>query len=233
MCAYATVLLTILFLGEIEDKRLWQVTFFDRSSGEEFQADYYVVFQYLFHRHLFEAGMLVITGVMTLALVGFLSYHGYITSIGMTTNEHFKWGDVKRWHKEEVKKYKKYLKQENQQENKSADDNSKKKNINNFDAPPEKSDNKNGKSSNKPHISDGDVNCTGGKASKADKDAKEKAAASFSEQEDEEEVVQDPGPMPKNIYNRGFVENWKDVLFPQSLQRREAAKAGVRKPKST
>jgi hypothetical protein len=29
----------------------------------------------------------------------------------------------------------------------------------------------------------------------------------------------DPGPAPVNIYNRGIVENWQEVLFPQSLRR--------------
>jgi hypothetical protein len=31
----------------------------------------------------------------------------------------------------------------------------------------------------------------------------------------------DPGPAPVNIYNRGLVENWKEVIFPLSLRRRE------------
>jgi hypothetical protein len=31
----------------------------------------------------------------------------------------------------------------------------------------------------------------------------------------------DPGPAPVNIYNRGVVENWKEVIFPLSLRRRE------------
>jgi hypothetical protein len=29
----------------------------------------------------------------------------------------------------------------------------------------------------------------------------------------------DPGPAPVNIYNRGLVENWKEVIFPLSLRR--------------
>jgi hypothetical protein len=218
MCVYATVLLTVLFRGEIQDRRLWEVNFFDRTSGQEFQADYYVVFQYLLHRHLFEAGMLAITGVMSIALTGFLGYHCYITSIGMSTNEHFKWGDVKRWHAEEKKKYQKYLKKQHK----------KKPNTAGNDNTEEDSSNNNGKNHTKPHISDGDVTCTGGTQSEADKQAEAKRKASKDSKQDE--IVEDPGPMPENIYNRGFVENWKEVLFPESIQRREAARAKAKAP---
>jgi palmitoyltransferase ZDHHC4 len=59
----------------------------------------------------------------------------------------------------------------------------------------------------KPLVSDGDVTCTGGEAM-----PQEKASESVEPQ------IMDPGPMPKNIYNLGIVENWKDVLFPRSLR---------------
>lgn len=219
MCVYATVLLALLFRGEIQDKKLWEVTFFDRSSGDEFKADYFIVFQYLFHRHLYEAGMLAVTGVMSVALAGFLGYHMYITSLGMTTNEHYKWGDVKRWHKDEVKKYKQYLKDQQKQKKGDKNDGNKKE--------PPTNGNKKEKSQSKPHSSsNGDLGCTGAKAlDHSDKKTERE------ENDDESGVIEDPGRMPANIYNRGLIENWKEVLFPKSLQRR-AANANAIKSKS-
>jgi hypothetical protein len=173
MCVYGTLLLIKLFAGEIEDKQLFQVTFFDKASGKEYPADKWVVFQYMFHRHMYAAGVLTIMAVMSLTLAGFLGYHGYITSIGMTTNESYKWAEVRKWHKSRVKNYQEYLKQQQL-------------------------------------LKDG-------------------SPASESGQQQQQHVpqpveeVEDPGPMPKNIYNRGFIENWKEVLFPKSLQRKAEA----------
>jgi hypothetical protein len=82
MCIYGTVMLTKLFMGEIKDKKLLEVTYFDRTSGQEFKATKWIVFQYLFHRHVFESGVLAVMGVMSISLVGFLGYHVYITSVG-------------------------------------------------------------------------------------------------------------------------------------------------------
>ena len=62
-----------------------------------------------------------------------------------------------------------------------------------------------------PEVKDGDVSCTGG-------------GAGIQESQEASEYF-DPGPMPKNVYDRGFVENWKEVLFPISL-RKDALQVG-------
>jgi hypothetical protein len=62
-----------------------------------------------------------------------------------------------------------------------------------------------------PTFNDGDVSCTGGSAGL-------QTAASRT-------GYVDPGPVPKNVYDRGFVENWKEVLFPIS-KRKEALDMG-------
>lgn len=201
MCSYGSYLLIRLFLGEIQDKKLFEVTFFDRASGQEYQADKWIVFQYLFHRHMYEAGVLAIMGVMAIALLFFLAYHFYITSMGMTTNEDYKFKQVKKWHKEQVRKYDEYKKQQAMKgNNKEA----------------QKTDNTNTK--NKAPVPDGDVTCTGGEPPAQQK-------GNTPEPSQHTQVIEDPGPLPKNIYNRGFVQNWKEVLFPISLKRKaEAAK---------
>lgn len=62
-----------------------------------------------------------------------------------------------------------------------------------------------------PTVNDGDVSCTGGSAGL-------QTAASRT-------GYVDPGPVPQNVYDRGFVENWKEVLFPIS-KRKEALDMG-------
>lgn len=208
LCAYGTALLGLFFWGEIEDKKLFEVKFFDKSSGMEYQANKWIVFQYLFHKHLYEAGVFAIVAVMSVALMCFLGYHCYITSIGMTTNEHYKWGEVRKWHKEQVRLYNAFLKQQSTSSNASNSSNAASSSRKNGSDDPKK-----------PPIPDGDVTCTGGKSS--------------PEGEEDSPVMEDPGPMPVNIYNRGFVENWKEVLFPISLRRRAAAAGVVDKTKST
>jgi hypothetical protein len=47
----------------------------------------------------------------------------------------------------------------------------------------------------------------------------------YLEEENSQEIV-DPGPMPKNIYNRGFVANWSEVLFPLSLRKDALSRGG-------
>jgi hypothetical protein len=195
MCCYGSYLMFRLFAGEIEDKKLFEVTFFDRQTGQEYEADKWVIFQYLFHKHMYEAGVFAIMAVMAIALFFFLAYHFYITSMGMTTNEDFKFKQVKKWHKEQVRKYEEYKKQQA---------------LNGTGCGAMKTET----TQQKPPVPDGDVTCTGGKDGQKEGNV-----------QDESIVVEDPGPVPKNIYNRGFVENWKEVLFPVSLQRKaEAAK---------
>jgi hypothetical protein len=68
---------------------------------------------------------------------------------------------------------------------------------------------------------DGDVTCTGGSSS----------ARSEAQQALRYGYV-DPGPTPKNVHDRGFIENWKEVLFPISLRKNALALGGYSRPPS-
>jgi DHHC palmitoyltransferase len=179
MCVYGSIVMIRLFAGEIQDKQLFHVTFLDKASGKEYKADSWVIFQYMFHRHMYEAGILTIMAVMAIALAGFLGYHCYITSLGMTTNESYKWAEVRKWHTSQVKKYQHYQQQQQQQQQALL--------------------------------------------WKADTTPASSSENGQQQQQQPVEEVEDPGPMPKNIYNRGVIENWKEVLFPKSLQRKAEA----------
>jgi hypothetical protein len=70
--------------------------------------------------------------VMSIALGLFLGYHIWLTSHGLTTNESFKWDEIKKWYKKELRRY-----EEAVQNGEVIDD-----------------------GQNKPIVSDGDVTCT-------------------------------------------------------------------------
>jgi hypothetical protein len=194
MCAYGSTVSIILFRGEIADKQLFELTFFDRSTGEEFKATWFVVTQFFFVRRMPEVAVLAMMFVMGIALGGFLGYHFWLTSVNMTTNEAQKWSDVKNWYKKATKKYKEAVK--------------------NGEYKPEAK-----RQAKAPDLQDGDVTCIPG------------ASSSQPSKPQEETLAVDPGPLPKNIYNRGFVENWKEVLSPISLRKDYVVSSA--KPKAT
>ena len=190
MCLYGSVVLYFLFYGEIREKKLLEVTFFNRATGAEVgPGDYFFVAQFLFHKFFVEAGVLVLMSVMVFALGGFLGYHAWITSKGLTTNETFKWDEIQKWYKIELKKYQQAIKDGTIVE---------------------------GEKATPPTVSDGDVTCTPGASSQP--------SNSQTVDSEDEPIIRDPGPPPKNIYNRGFVENWKEVIFPISLRKRKQTK---------
>lgn len=191
MCVYGSMVSILLFRGEIADKQLFELTFFDRNTGEEFKATWYVVIQFLLVRRMPEVAVLAVMFVMGIALGGFLGYHCWLTSVNMTTNEAQKWSDVKNWYKKATKKYKEAVK--------------------NGEYKPE------AKQAKAPDLQDGDVTCIPG------------ASSSQPSKTQEEPFKFDPGPLPKNIYNRGFVENWKEVIFPISLRKDYVVSSGKAK----
>ena len=166
MCAYGCVVLWWLFSSEISERRLLEVTYVDRFTGEEIPASMFIVAQYLFNKFLWEAGLFMLMAVMAVALLAFLVYHIYLTTFGMTTNESYKWGYVKTWYKGELKRYEEAVK---------------------------------ARPATQP--SDGTLNSSDQQQGKTRQD-----------------VIRHPGRPPFYIYDRGFIENWKEVIFPISLR---------------
>jgi len=196
MCVYGSYVVGNLFNGLILKHNLLEVTFVDRYTGQEIKASKWIIFQYLFSTRMLEAGVFLIMSVMSIALGLFLGYHVWLTSRGLTSNESYKWDQVKKWYKRELKRYNQAVKNGE------------------IDATT-------GKPS-KPVVTDGDVTCTSGDT--ADNTASHQE--NDDDNDDDGEIFY-PGPPPVNIYNRGLVENWKEVIFPLSLRKAKT------KPKET
>lgn len=172
MCFYGTFVCYLLFSEEIRSRRLMELTFFDRQTGESIQGSSYIIFQYFLTRRTREVGVTLVMMVMGIALTCFLGYHVHITSIGQTTNENGKWGDIRYWYKKQQHLYQKAVRE-------------------------------------------GRIPINPSKSNVGDKN-KEFFNNDFEEQKTSE--IMDPGPIPNNLYNRGFVANWSEILFPLSLR---------------
>ena len=68
-----------------------------------------------------------------------------------------------------------------------------------------------------PKVNDGDVTCTGG-------------GSGLVNDTNSSQEYYDPGPVPKNVYDKGFVQNWKEVLFPISLRKEAVEMGGYSRP---
>eukprot|EP00531_Pseudo-nitzschia_arenysensis_P002692 CAMPEP_0116139864 /NCGR_PEP_ID=MMETSP0329-20121206/13536_1 /TAXON_ID=697910 /ORGANISM="Pseudo-nitzschia arenysensis, Strain B593" /LENGTH=292 /DNA_ID=CAMNT_0003634929 /DNA_START=546 /DNA_END=1424 /DNA_ORIENTATION=+ len=177
MCFYGVYVSYLLFTEEIRTKRLKDLTFFDRQTGESLKGSRIIILQYMYARRTHEMAVALVMLVMGIALSLFLGYHVYITSMGQTTNENAKWGDVRSWYTKQQKLYKQAV--------------------------------RDGKVTKKSTDGGKDIELS-------DTDSEEKKT----------DVIEDPGPVPKNIYDRGFVANWSEVFFPLSLQKDAISRGG-------
>jgi hypothetical protein len=59
-CMYGASMIGLLFLGEIREKNLFDVVFFNRFTGEELESNYYIVWQFLFNKYTFEAAVFLV-----------------------------------------------------------------------------------------------------------------------------------------------------------------------------
>jgi hypothetical protein len=131
----------------------------------------------------------------------------YLTSVGQTTNENSKWSDVRDWYKRQRNRYKKAIK-EGKVQTKNAETNT---TIQTTVETPLVKD-------------DADVTCTPGTSTRLLSESNSEAVVNT-----DDGVDLDPGPMPKNQYNRGLYENWKEVIFPISLRKDAESLGGYTK----
>lgn len=206
MCVYGTIITFILLRGEVQDRDLFRAIFFNAETGEEVDADLWVISHYMFMRHFQVCAVFVLMGVMSFVLGLFFVFHLYIAGRGMTTNEYYKWRQVHKWYKKEKAKYLNALK-----EGKVTNGLVKSENDN---------------PTVMYHVSDSDVGCVGPINTNVGHDEStrdcdnDKREDTVEEEESMRDII-DPGPHPTNIYNKGLVENLREIIFPRSLREKE------------
>ncbi len=201
MVSYGTYVSYYLFRGEIIDKNLMNAIFFNTETGKEVKADYFVISHYLFMKHFQLAAASTLMAGMVIALGLFFCFHMYIAANGMTTNEYYKWRQVKKWYEKEKSRYAAAV--ADGLINKTPTIPSERMGVG--------------------EIPDVDVGCVGPTRGSSKPSAKElgdstRPTNSRMDENTMDEEFMDPGPFPKNIYNLGPVENFKEIIWPKSLR---------------
>ena len=108
MCVYGSVILGILFYNDIYViHQLHLRTFVDIFTKAEVPVTTFILFNYIVSSYTYEVAVLAVLIVMSITLLLFLGYHIYmITFTGLTSNEMYKWSQIQKWYKSEIKLYK-------------------------------------------------------------------------------------------------------------------------------
>lgn len=101
-----------LLYGEVIDGDLLNATFHNKvlcgifaCGGDGGKASYVIVFHDLFRRHMQIVGVLLLMLLIVVCLGLFLGFHLYISSQNMTTNEYYKWKELKKKHAKMTERY--------------------------------------------------------------------------------------------------------------------------------
>ena len=89
ICIYGTVIGYYISLHLIDELDLWNKSFYNQQ-GQKFQADFWIILQYLNNRYEFFAITVFLCFIVTIMLLAFLGYHTYLISRNLTTNEQMK-----------------------------------------------------------------------------------------------------------------------------------------------
>mmetsp|Transcript_29048 Transcript_29048/g.35406 ORF Transcript_29048/g.35406 Transcript_29048/m.35406 type:complete len:404 (+) Transcript_29048:85-1296(+) len=105
MFGYGTVALWLSLASIVDESDLWNAKFYNAKTRQVIHTNGTVVMKFIINQQPMAASLLLICAVLATTLSMFVSFHLYLIYCGMTTNEFFKWGNVKRWYKEELKRF--------------------------------------------------------------------------------------------------------------------------------
>jgi len=222
---YCSYISGAVLLSEVYEKRLFHATFMNQITKKARKANFVMVLKYLLYHQYAVAIIFALVFVMWCAMVGFLGYHLYLVSRGTTTNETHKWDEARSAHSQLTGLREQYLK-----ELKQCELRRKKRNI---EAGEEKAKAKAKVGSEEGKISSsGDeqvVSVTPCGAFMRGYDLRQRRGK--EEECADEDIVYypDPGDVPTNIYNNGFIANMSDVLWPVSCGREVGAQSSPEK----
>jgi hypothetical protein len=74
-CVYGANMIALLFRGEIREKNLFEVVFFNRFTGEELESNYYIVFQFLFNKYTLEMAVFLVRSCLSAVLFIYVYFH--------------------------------------------------------------------------------------------------------------------------------------------------------------
>ena len=105
LLTYGAVGMTGLLASDAVDRDLFNAEFYNSSTGVRTKASWTVVLQFLIFQHWGVFAVALLCGVMAIVLLGFTVYHLWLASRNVTTNESYKWGDLKKaWLKYEARR---------------------------------------------------------------------------------------------------------------------------------
>lgn len=202
MLWYGVLLTILIFKSEAGALNLKYSAFYD-NHGRALRTSNVIVFQYLIQEHNMLAALLLLMFIMALMVSGFLCFHVYLISRGMTTNEFYKWNEIQKRHKVLKIEYAKAL-----AEGRIVDTPTK-----SSDKSTEPRSGADSQSHNEDadgvlvDIPDADVGCLG--AVVVNKDGTDNFEVA-------EDAPTDPGMLPvRSYYDSGLISNIKEVVFPR------------------
>ena len=213
MLIYGSCALVQVVRYVIAKDNLTQVKFFNVQTSETMEATVLVLTKYLSSRYPYVICLGCLCFIMCAVMTGFFLFHLYLCARGMTTNEFFKWQDLRAWHKKATKDYEvakgqgnagKRWRRQGKDYAVSADY------VDDNDDPSDPDDGGDHDDRDACDAGGGERevvgDCDGSASSDDANDDTVKGAKA---------LVQDPGPMPINIYNFGIFNNFKDMVWPR------------------
>uniref|UniRef100_A0A7S0E741 Palmitoyltransferase n=1 Tax=Hanusia phi TaxID=3032 RepID=A0A7S0E741_9CRYP len=96
LCGYGGILLFYILVAIVKKENLYNLHVQDRVTGEISPVTHEIVLKWILHEHAPLVGLCIALSMIAVVLAGFTSYHLFLVYFNTTTNETFKWKDLRR-----------------------------------------------------------------------------------------------------------------------------------------